>query len=550
MKWLYTPTLPDYNPKDWQKLPFPERVRQICLSWAEQGYGSPPSVYLIYILKIAAYIAVGYFWIGFSIEGRTLENWQNWWLEPVVFQKAILWTMLFEVLGFGCGSGPLTARYWPPVGGFLHFARPGTIRLPPFAKIRKLNAKTTNRTALDAMLYLLWVSVAFFMLLQPTIAVEYWAGLAFGMLLLGWRDKTIFLAARSEHYVPLLFIFAYSPNWIAATMWIQAGLWFWAGVSKLNHHFPTVVGVMISNSPYMRIKAFKRLMYKDYPNDLRASKLAFFLAHCGTFLEFSIPILLLGQWGPQATIVGLVLMVMLHSFITSSIPMGVPLEWNVIVVFSGFWLFAGHADVSALSTQPFPIALLIAFSVGLIPLLGNFFPRIISFLPSMRYYAGNWAYSIWLVKEGSYTKFENLKKSSPWVYEQLEHFYDEDTGIVLASKVLAFRLMHLLGRVSHDALPQAVDNIDDYEWVDGEIIAGLALGWNFGDGHLHNEQLLSAIQERCSFNEGELRCIFVESQPLFGDAVQYRVVDPVSGEIARGESSIKAVMTRQPWPVA
>ena len=29
--------------------------------------------------------------------------------------------MLFEVLGLGCGSGPLTGRYLPPVGGFLSF---------------------------------------------------------------------------------------------------------------------------------------------------------------------------------------------------------------------------------------------------------------------------------------------------------------------------------------------------------------------------------------------------------------------------------------------
>ena len=31
---------------------------------------------------------------------------------------------------------------------------------------------------------------------------------------------------------------------------------------------------------------------------------------------------------------------------------------------------------------------------------------------------------------------------------------------------------------------------------DGEVVAGYAIGWNFGEGHLHNWQLLAAIQER------------------------------------------------------
>ena len=49
-----------------------------------------------------------------------------------------------------------------------------------------------------------------------------------------------------------------------------------------------------------------------------------------------------------------------------------------------------------------------------------------------------------------------------------------------------------------------------------EKLAGLVLGWNFGDGHLHNERLLDIVQQQCHFAEGDLRCIFVESQPLWG----------------------------------
>ena len=36
--------------------------------------------------------------------------------------------------------------------------------------------------------------------------------------------------------------------------------------------------------------------------------------------------------GPTQLIVGLALMITLHMFITSNVPMGVPIEWNVMVI--------------------------------------------------------------------------------------------------------------------------------------------------------------------------------------------------------------------------
>ena len=108
--------------------------------------------------------------------------------------------------------------------------------------------------------------------------------------------------------------------------------------------------------------------------------------------------------------------------------------------------------------------------------------------------------------------------------------------------------MHLEGRALHDALPAAVDNLDDYTWVEGEVLCGIVVGWNFGDGHLHTEQLIEAVQEQCDFEAGELRVVMVESQPLFGKTMEWRVVDAVSGEIARGASKITDMRERLPWP--
>jgi hypothetical protein len=78
-------------------------------------------------------------------------------------------------------------------------------------------------------------------------------------------------------------------------------------------------------------------------------------------------------------------------------------------------------------------------------------------------------------------------------------------------------------------------------------VAGLVLGWNFGDGHLHGEQLLSAVQQQCQFEPGELRCIMVESQPLGQSTLHYRILDAKTGLLEQGFGDVHDLRTRQPW---
>src|SRR5438477_12530607 len=106
--------------------------------------------------------------------------------------------------------------------------------------------------------------------------------------------------------------------------------------------------------------------------------------------------------------------------------------------------------------------------------------------------------------------------------------------------------MHLHGRTLQTLVPKAVDRLEDYQMMEGELIGGLVLGWNFGDGHLHNEALLRVVQEQCGFDEGELRCIFVESQPLFGKTMELRIVDAKTGLLERGVLEGAALCNRQP----
>ncbi|MEL7533547.1 MAG: DUF3556 domain-containing protein, partial [Bacteroidota bacterium] len=186
-----------------------------------------------------------------------------------------------------------------------------------------------------------------------------------------------------------------------------------------------------------------------------------------------------------------------------------------------------------------------------LPLIGNFFPQYISFLLSMRYYAGNWAYSVWLFKEGSEEKLDDyIVKTSKTLMKQLASFYDPLTAESLVSKVTGFRMMHLHGRALQLLVPRAVNNIDDYIWRDGELVAGVVLGWNFGDGHLHHELLLEAIQKRCNYAPGEVRCIFVESQPMAQPHLDWRIVDAADGQLDHGRIQISELRQLQPYPQA
>jgi hypothetical protein len=545
---LIAPTPPPYDSIVWAKLPLHERGRMVCEAWALQGYGTPLGVFLAYLLKLGLYVAGWVVACRFTPGLGELSSIATWWLAPVAFQKAIVWSLLFEVLGLGCGSGPLTGRYFPPVGGFLYFLRPGTTKLPLFPGIPLVGQRT--RSLFDVLAYLALVLATVRVLLAADPSTERLVPVLALLAFLAVTDKTIFLAARGEHYGVVLVCFAFGGGpaaWIAAAKAVALALWFWAGVSKLNHHFPSVVSVMTSNGPFTGWPWLRRRMYRHYPDDLRPAALAVVMSHLGTAVEIGVPLAFLLTPLGTKPLVAIVLMLALHGYITSNVPMGVPIEWNVVVAYSGFALFWAHPGVSLTAIGSPLLALFLAVMLVAVPVIGNLFPARVSFLLAMRYYAGNWPFSIWLFRGDSYRKLGALTTSSGWVMDQLDRFYDRATGVGLVGKVMGFRLMHLHGRGLPLLVPKAVSSLPEYEWVDGELVAGLALGWNFGDGHLHHEQLLESLQAQCGWEEGELRCIFVEPQPLFGPSLAYRIVDAKTGRLESGELRVDELRTRQPW---
>lgn len=133
---LLRPITPPYDALEWQQKPFSQKCPLVCQAWAVQGYGTPTAVYGFYLAKVIFYVGMWLFFCSFTPGLGGLKSISSWWLEPIAFQKAALWSIVFEGLGLGCGSGPLAGRYFPIIGGCLYFLHPGPLKCRCFPACR------------------------------------------------------------------------------------------------------------------------------------------------------------------------------------------------------------------------------------------------------------------------------------------------------------------------------------------------------------------------------------------------------------------------------
>lgn len=230
----------------------------------------------------------------------------------------------------------------------------------------------------------------------------------------------------------------------------------------------------MSNSPVVRPRAVKRLFFERFPDGLRPGRLSRLYAHSGTAVERGVPLVLFFGHGGWPTAVAAAALICFHPVILTAIPMGVPLEWNVFMIFA------------------------------------------VAAMPAA----------------------------------QLERYYgSREAAQILLYLGYAFRALNTHGKAlftpAHRAM--AGQNEDDYTLTDGERICSTALGWNFGDGHLHNEQLITALQQRCGFEPGEVRVVLLDAQPIHRQIQRYHLVDAATGEFERGYVRVADMVVRQPW---
>ena len=128
-----TGNLPPVDPATFHERPFFERIRILATQWAEYGFGTPKMVHVIYIVKLLVLYVVGGLFVATATSGLgPFWDVAAWWPELIVYEKLILWTVLLETLGLAGSWGPLAAHFKPMTGGFRYWARPDTIRLPPW----------------------------------------------------------------------------------------------------------------------------------------------------------------------------------------------------------------------------------------------------------------------------------------------------------------------------------------------------------------------------------------------------------------------------------
>ncbi|AOW94008.1 hypothetical protein BFN03_18705 [Rhodococcus sp. WMMA185] len=561
---------PEVDAATFLERPFLDRVRATSTHWVDYGFGTPKMVHTIYILKLLV------LYIGAGLTIATFTSSQNvfdigtWWNEPIVYQKLILWTVLLESIGIAGSWGPLAGHFKPMTGGVLYWLRPGTIRLPPWPGKVPLTSGDT-RTVFDVVLYAALLVNLVLALTLP--GVHTWpvaaasannAGLVVPSLLfpiialliiIGLRDKVIFLAARSEQYLPAILFFAALSfvDMIVALKLLIVVVWVGAGVSKIGHHFSMVVPPMISNTPWMPSKAIKRALYRNYPNDLRPSIVAGGVAHMlGTLVTVVTPLVLLFSTNHTLTLAAVVLMVAFHLFIVSTFPLAVPLQWNLLFAFATIFLFAGFpawdgygvTDMSSMWLPAGIVAALVFF-----PILGNLRPDLVSFLPSMRLYSGNWASATWAFAPGAEEKLDLfIPRPAPLTRTQLLATHTPEEADVVMHQLLSFRSMHSQGRALFSLMMRHLgEDIDIYSVREAEFSCNSLVAFNFGDGHFHNEHLITAIQRRCNFAPGEFIIAQIESQPLHKGVQEYKMIDAALGVIERGTYRVADAVAEQPW---
>ena len=194
-----------------------------------------------------------------------LGDFGDWWTEPIVFQKFAVWTLLWEILGLGSGSMPLALRFSPMIGGVLYWLRPGTVRLPPWPDKVPLT-RGTRRTRSTSPSTPACSPPALYLLVVRTATPDGFAAARPG------RDRrparaarrcsacaTRSLPRRAARGLRLPAVVSLFPldNLIVGWQFVFVFIWWGAAASKLNRHFPFVVSVMVSNTPWNRSRRAK-----------------------------------------------------------------------------------------------------------------------------------------------------------------------------------------------------------------------------------------------------------------------------------------------------
>ncbi|MGE4425439.1 MAG: DUF3556 domain-containing protein, partial [Solirubrobacteraceae bacterium] len=125
-----------FDPAEFRTRPRQARLRKLIDMWANDGISVPGVVIVLYVLKILLlHVGLGLTIIGLVSGLGAPWTVGDWWNEPIVWQKVIVWTVLLEVVGMGGASGPLWGQYRFRPEALLAWTRTGTFRCRPWRPV-------------------------------------------------------------------------------------------------------------------------------------------------------------------------------------------------------------------------------------------------------------------------------------------------------------------------------------------------------------------------------------------------------------------------------
>ena len=201
-----------------------------------------------------------------------------------------------------------------------------------------------------------------------------------------------------------------------------------------------------------------------------------------------------------------------------------------------------------LDMSPSWLILVVLAALLFFPVLGNIRPDKVSFLPSLRQYAGNWATGMWAFAPGAEEKLNRVQRQTTNTVDQfVATGVSREWAETLMNMGLGWRALHSNGRGLFSTLLSHVPDVEQRTLREGELVCNTMIGFNFGDGHLHDETLIAAVQEQAGFEPGELIVVWAESQPVTRFSQDFKIIDAALGVVARGRWSVTECVTTQPW---
>lgn len=496
---------------------------------------------LLQLTRLVGFAAGGLVVVSLTDGLGSVVDIGSWWAEPIVLQKLVVWTMMWQLLGLGRGVASHGIGALPPVAGLSYWLTPGTVRLAPWPGRVPLTAGT-RRTLADVVLYAVVLALGAGLLgftgeAGGRLPAAGTVALLVALALLGLRDRTPVLAARPELVVPLLVAFLLPPGDVLMGVKLVLASLCWVGAVVAAHrHLPAAIATSLADAPWLRGERLRTALWQRDDHDIVPGDAVRWTANLLISVGLVLPAVLLFARGGTVTAIAVTVAIGLLVALASLMARTSQLEIVALLGFATAAVFGHHAAVGFDSlSQVAPVA---ALTLGLLALIvaAAAAPRLTATLSPWRHAAGCGPVSLWLLRRDVVARFDvPTRPLTPAALDAL-HYRD-----------VARHVLHPNGRALDGLVRRAVRVPEAYAVRTGEFVAGAALGWGVDSGPESDRQLLAAVQERCGFGPGELRVVTLAAYSALRTDYRYRILDAATGLVEDGFVDVDDMLDRVPW---